>query len=260
MKVSLEGRTALVTGASRGVGFAMASRFARSGADVVLLARRADVLENARREIEEHSPGKVLAYDCDVIDRAAVAEVYADLKKRGRNVDILVNNAGLSANYPFDRVSDDDMMEDYELKVVAAANFIRHALPDMKQRNWGRIINIVSIMPKMPGRSGTPTLLSRAAGIALSKSLASELGPWSILVNALCLGQVQSDQWTVTHKKYAPELSYEEYLRSRLSDVPLGRIGTAEEVANIACFLASDLASYITGTAINVDGGRCPAP
>ena len=130
----------------------------------------------------------------------------------------------------------------------------------MQRRRWGRIINMVSINAKAPAAASAPTTLSRAAGIALTKAMANEFAKDNILVNALCMGLIKSDQWGREHARLHPDMAFDDYLgmKAQQNNIPLGRLGEAEEVANIACFLASDAGSYITGAAINVDGGRSP--
>jgi NAD(P)-dependent dehydrogenase (short-subunit alcohol dehydrogenase family) len=145
-----------------------------------------------------------------------------------------------------------------DLKVAAALRIVQLALPHMRGQGWGRVINVVSVAGKAPSAGGAPTALARAAGLALTKIMAAELAPHGILVNALCVGLILSEQWKRFHEREQPQAPFDEYLAHRGKAVPLGRIGRAEEFANVACFLASDLASYVTGTAINVDGGLCP--
>jgi 3-oxoacyl-[acyl-carrier protein] reductase len=128
--------------------------------------------------------------------------------------------------------------------------------PEMKARRWGRVINVLNIGAKAPRPGGAPTVVSRAAGMALTKVLAAEGAPHNVLVNALLVGQIESDQWR--RRAEAAGRPLRELLDGLGKDIPLGRVGRAEEFANLACFLASDAASYITGTAINVDGGRSP--
>jgi NAD(P)-dependent dehydrogenase (short-subunit alcohol dehydrogenase family) len=126
----------------------------------------------------------------------------------------------------------------------------------MKERRWGRIINVLNIGAKAPRAGSAPTSITRAAGLALTKVLAGEGGPHNVLVNALLVGFIASDQHVQTAKRTGVAL--EDYVSARAKGIPLGRIGRAEEFANIACFLASDAGSYITGSAINVDGGSSP--
>ena len=158
----------------------------------------------------------------------------------------------------FDDLSRGDLIADLDLKLFPALRLAQLVAPGMQERRFGRIINVLSINAKAPKGGGAPTALSRAAGLALTKILAHELAPANILVNALCVGAIKSGQWERRHQQQAPHLSYEEFLADTAKTVPLGRVGEAEEFANVACFLASDAASYVTGTAINVDGGLSP--
>ncbi|MYZ47661.1 SDR family NAD(P)-dependent oxidoreductase [Propylenella binzhouense] len=258
MQIDLGGRTALITGGSEGLGRAMAERFARSGADVVIVARSTDKLERAATEIEIVAPGRISAFACDVTDAARTESLVAEILGRTGRIDILVNNAGSSFRRPFDQLSRDQVIADMDLKLFAAMRLCQLVAPGMKEQSWGRILNVVSIRAKAPLGDSMPTTLSRAAGLTLTKVLSRELAPFNILVNALCVGQIKSGQWERRHQAAAPDKSYEEYLAPTARKIPLGRFGEPEEFANLACFLASDAASYVTGTAINVDGGLCP--
>ncbi len=258
MEARMDGRKALITGGSLGLGRAMAVKFAESGADVAIVARRPEVLEEAKAEIAQAGGGKVEAYSCDVSDGTAVAEVFDKVCRDFGQVDILVNNAGTSQTGKFEEITDEIWHADFELKLFAAIRLVRLAFPGMKERRWGRIINVLNIGAKAPPAGGAPTAVTRAAGMALTKVLAGEGAPHNVLVNALCTGFIVSDQWNRHHQRDAPEMSFDAFIEERGKRVPLGRYGEAEEFANMACFLASDAGSYITGTAINVDGGRSP--
>ena len=129
----------------------------------------------------------------------------------------------------------------------------------MVERRWGRIVNVLNTLAKTPRAGSSPTSVSRAAGLALTKVLAGEGAAHGILVNALLVGLIDSDQWVRSHANQQGSEPYSEFLAGMAADIPLGRVGTAEEFANVACFLASDLASYVTGTSINVDGNLCAA-
>jgi 3-oxoacyl-[acyl-carrier protein] reductase len=260
MHIDLKGRTALVTGGSRGIGRAIAERLGRSGADVVIVARRADVIDQTVAELEGVVAGRIAGYSCDVSDEAAIEQVFAATTERFEGVDILVNNAGSSLRSPFLDMARGMLNADLDLNLHAAIRFGQLVIPHMQRRRWGRIINIVSVNAKAPAAASAPTTLSRAAGIALTKAMANEFAKDNILVNALCMGLIKSDQWVREHQGLYPDLPFEEYLqlKARQNNVPLGRIGEAEEVANVACFLASEAGSYVTGAAINVDGGRSP--
>jgi NAD(P)-dependent dehydrogenase (short-subunit alcohol dehydrogenase family) len=171
-------------------------------------------------------------------------------------VDIVVNNAGTSRTAAFEEVTDEIWHQDFDEKLFAAIRLTRLAWPQMKERRWGRVINVLNIGAKAPRPKSAPTSVTRAAGMALTKVLAAEGAPHNVLVNALLVGLIEADQ----HVRRAQRtgIALEDYYKASSKEVPLGRMGQAEEFANIACFLASDAASYITGTAINVDGGRSP--
>ena len=259
MDVRLDNRIALITGGSLGLGRAMATEFARSGASVAIVSRRQPTIDEAIEHISAHAPdATVRGYSCDVRDAAAIAETHAAIVADLGSVDILVNNAGTSAAKPILTVSDEDWYNDLDLKLMAAVRLNRLCIPAMAEQGWGRIINVLNTAAKAPGAKTAPTSVSRAAGMALSKAMASELAPMGILVNALNTGILVTDQWHKMHERIAPEKTYEDFLEASGRQVPIGRMGDAAEFANLACFLASDMASYITGTAINVDGGLAP--
>ena len=258
MDISLSGRSALITGASKGLGYAMAQEFARSGANVALLARRADVLEEAKTEIERTATGRVLAVPADVSQAADCERAYAAAVSAFGKVDIVINNAGTSRAMPFEQISDAMWQEDLELKLFAAIRLARLALPGMKERRWGRIINVLNIGAKAPRAGGAPTAVSRAAGMALTKILANEGAPHNVLVNAMLVGQIVSDQWVRRHAAQGANVPFDDFLTKLATNIPLGRLGKPEEFAAMACFLCSDRAGFTTGTAINMDGGASP--
>jgi 3-oxoacyl-[acyl-carrier protein] reductase len=258
MDISLRGRTAMITGASKGLGLAMATRFAASGADVALLARRPEVLTEAKAAVAASAKGKVAVFPCDVAKAADIERAYKGVMEVFGKVDILVNNAGESKAMPFASITDEVWQADLDLKLFAAIRTCRLVLEQMKARRWGRIINVLNIGAKAPRAGGAPTAVSRAAGMALTKILAGEYAPHNVLVNALLVGQIVSDQWVRRHESQGANIPFEEFTAKQGTNIPLGRMGTAEEFANIACFLASDAGGFIAGTAINVDGGLSP--
>ncbi len=253
MEISLAGRAAIITGASKGLGLAIASRFAAAGADVAIMARGRDALDAAVKSIASK---RVVATQGDVAVPADIARAYREAMTAFGKIDILVNNAGTSRTGAFEEITDEIWREDFDQKLFAAVRLTRLVWPQMKERRWGRLINVLNIGAKAPRPRSAPTSVTRAAGMALTKVLASEGAAHNVLVNALLVGFIESDQ----HERAAEKagIALADYYGARAKDVPLGRIGRAEEFASIACFLASDAASYITGTAINVDGGRSP--
>ena len=259
MDIRLDGRTALITGGSLGLGRAMALKFAKAGANVAIVARRQNLLDEAAAEIRQAAQARVLPLACDVRKPEEIKTCHAAIERDLGAIDILVNNAGTSATAAFDEISDEDWQHDLDLKFFAAVRFSRLAYPGMKARRWGRIINVLNIHAKTPQARTAPTSVSRAASMALTKVMAGEGAPHGVLVNAMLTGFFVTDQWHRHHQRDAPDLAFEEFIVQKGKTVPIGRFGTAEEFANMACFLASDAASYVTGTAINVDGGRAYA-
>jgi 3-oxoacyl-[acyl-carrier protein] reductase len=259
MDVRLDDRTAIITGGSLGLGRAMALEFARSGAQVAIFGRTASTLNEATGVIEAEVPGaSIAAFTCDVADAEQLTAAHRAAVEQFGPVDIVVNNAGTSSAKPFELLTDDDWYRDLELKLMAAVRLIRLCLPAMKEQRWGRIINVLNVAAKAPSANSTPTSVSRAAGMAMTKALAAEVAPFGILCNALNTGLLRTNQWHRMHAEQAPEVGFDEFLSRRTRGVPLGRIGDPAEFANLACFLASDRASFVTGTAINVDGGLSP--
>lgn len=256
MQIDLTGRAAIITGGSKGIGLGMATRFAASGADVAIVARGADGIKQALQSIGAQAKGRVFGAQGDVAKLDDIQRVYGQVMKQFGKVDILVNNAGTSRNGAFESITDEIWHEDFDQKLFAAIRFARLVWPQMKERRWGRIINVLNIGAKAPRAGSAPTSVTRAAGMALTKVLANEGAPHNILVNALLVGLIEADQ----HVQRAARLgvSYEDYRAKNAKEVPLGRMGRPEEFANLACLLVSDAGSYITGTAINVDGGRSP--
>lgn len=258
MEAKLDGRVAVITGGSKGIGLAIATRMAASGADVAMVARRPDVLEQARTAVAAVAKGRVQVFACDVSKASEVGRTYADIMGALGRVDILVNNAGTSQTGAFTSITDEVWQADLDLKLFAAIRLARLVWPQMAERRWGRIINVLNIGAKAPRAGSAPTAVSRAAGMALSKVLAGEGAPLNILVNSLHVGLIDSDQWVRRHAQQQVNETYHDYLARNAKGIPLGRFGTAEEFANVACFLASDLASYVAGTSINVDGNLSP--
>ncbi len=260
MDTDLTGRTALITGGSMGLGRAAATALYRSGARVALLARREGPLEEARDEIRKcdaPEEAAVACFACDVAQAEQVVAAHARVCEELGSVDILVNNAGKSAAGPFMEVSDEDWQTDFDLKLFAAIRLTRLAWPQMQAQRWGRIINVLNTAAKAPGANTAPTSVTRAAGMALAKVLAGEGAEHNILVNSMLIGFIKNDQIRRMHEASDGSQGLEEFVAAAGARLPMGRMGEAAEVANLVLFLASDAASYVTGCAINMDGGLC---
>lgn len=259
MEIRLDGRSAIVTGGSKGLGLAIAQEYAASGADVAILARDPGALAEAKTQIESGAPGrKVAAISCDVSKAADISRAYDEAMSAFGKIDIFVNNAGQSTRGPSETITDEMWQADLDLKLFAQIRFSRLLFPQMKERRWGRIISVLNIGAKAPGADSAPTSVSRAAQLAFTKVLSQEGAKYNVLANSLHVGVIVSDQIVRRHRREGTNVSLDEYIAQAGRGVPLGRMGRAEEFASIATFLASDAASYITGTSINVDGGRSP--
>ncbi len=251
LDLGLKGKVAIITGGSDGLGRAAAEKLAAEGVKVAICARRKEPLEKAAEEIRKATGGQVLAHVADV-SRAADCEAFvkAVIDKWGE-VDILDNNAGTGAGNPFGNVDDALWQADFDLKVMAAVRMTRLVLPSMKKRRDGRIVNITNMAGKAPKARQLPTSVSRAAGINLTKSLANEYAADNIRVNTICIGIVRTTNWA--HRAKGDVEAY--FAQLAKERVPLGRVAYATEFADLFAFLVSDRASYITGAAINFDGG-----
>jgi 3-oxoacyl-[acyl-carrier protein] reductase len=258
MDVRLDGKSAIITGASKGLGLAMAKEFAASGANVAILARDPGGLAEAEATVKAGASGKVATFACDVSKAADISKTFDAVVKAFGQVDILVNNAGTSRAMPSMDITDEIWQEDLDLKLFAAIRLTRLVWPGMKDRKWGRIINVLNLGAKAPKANGAPTAVSRAAGMALMKVLSNEGAPHGILVNGMLVGLIDSEQHRRRHAAGGTNTPYEDFRAKMGANVPLGRIGKAEEFAAMACFLCSDLAGFTTGTAINMDGGASP--
>jgi NAD(P)-dependent dehydrogenase (short-subunit alcohol dehydrogenase family) len=257
MNLSMKDRVAVVTGGSKGIGIAVARRFAESGATVAILARGAADLKTARETLAKDGLA-VRDYVCDVSRAADITSTYDRIVADCGKIDVLVNNAGTARTLAFENISDEAWQEDLDLKLFAAIRFSRLVWGGMKQRKWGRIINVLNTGAKAPRANGAPTAVSRAAGMAFMKVLAGEGAPHGILVNGMLVGQIVSDQVARRHAREGTNVPFDEYIAEVGTGIPVGRMGKAEEFAAMACFLCSDHAGFTTGTAINMDGGASP--
>ena len=257
MDIRLNGKTALITGGSRGLGQAMAERFAEAGARVAIIARRPDVLEEARQSIEKRAKDKVAAFSYDLTDAAACQAAHAETVSALGPVDILVNNVGGHRSLPFLDADVEQFEADMTIKLYPAIRLAQLVIPQMREQKWGRILNTLATAARHPPAQSLPTSATRAAGLAFTKALANEFGQDGILVNAMLVGIIESEQ---IHNNIAKAPNPDEIREMLINRIPLGRLGKAEEFANMACFLASENASYINGCAINVDGGMSPVP
>ena len=254
LDLGLAGKAALVTGGSDGLGRATAERLAREGCKVMICARREDHLRRAAEEISRETGGEAVAQRADVTDAGDLERLMRAAVERFGGVDILVNNAGRSAAAGLEETDDAAWREDIDLKLMACVRLCRMAVPVMRERGGGAIVNAAIAAGKAPPARALPTSVTRAAGINLTKSLANEYAGDGIRVNAICIGLIESAQWD----RRAGNRPVAELYAELAKTVPLGRVGKAEEFADLCAFLVSERAAYVTGAAINLDGGLAP--
>ncbi|HKI74348.1 MAG TPA: SDR family oxidoreductase [Pseudomonadales bacterium] len=260
MDLEVEGKVAIVTGGSNGIGRAAAERMSAEGAFVALVARTQADLDKVAAEISAATGNDVIGIATDVRSEDSVAAMVDMVVAKWGGVDILVNNAGTSSASRFEKMTNAQIEEDFSLKVMGAIYCTRHALPHLKARQ-GVICNTTTPGGKTPGPGSQPTSLSRAAGISLTKTWSKEFAEHGIRVNTVCVGLLKSRQhvlrWEKMHEKN-PDYSLEAHYEAMGKNVPMGRVGEASEAGDVIAFLCSPRASYVTGASVNVDGGSAP--
>lgn len=241
-----QARTAIITGASRGIGRAVALRLAQEGVAVLLQATNTDRLQDLAREITE-AGGRAVVLAGDVADPDVAAQAIDHVTDRFGPLDILVNNAGINTRSGTLDMALEDWQRVLDVNLNGTLHFCRAALPGMIERKGGVIVNVSSTTAKTPHRNAAPAYgASKAAVNYLTMHLAQEMAPHGIRVNAVCPGPVETDmsrQWSA------------DYRATVMDRVPLGRLGTPEDIAEIVAFLASDASGFITGETINANGG-----
>jgi NAD(P)-dependent dehydrogenase (short-subunit alcohol dehydrogenase family) len=255
VELGLEGRAVLVTGGSDGLGLGLCRRLLAEGALVALCGRDRARLDAAAESLGS-SGGDVLAVQADVAKADDVARFVDAAVDRWGRLDGLVNNAGQSAAGPVIDTDDALWRADLDLKLFAAVRFTRLVVPHLAARG-GAIVNTLAVAAKAPGAHSAPSSVSRAAGLALTKTLSKELGGRGIRVNAVLIGLMESGQWARWAERSQTPLAQMYEQMGRESGIPLGRVGRAEEYGDLVSFLLSDRAAYISGAAINLDGGLC---
>jgi 3-oxoacyl-[acyl-carrier protein] reductase len=248
MEIVLRGKVAIVTGAGRGIGREIAGTLAREGAATVVTDVRQDLLDDVAAEWgRQRWTGR--QYLCDVRDSARIRRVVDDVTRELGRIDVLVNNAGVAPGGPVETLSEDAWDLNMDVNLKGTFLMCQAVMPVMKRQRAGRIINAASFAAILPITGSSAYAASKAGVHYFTRALAGELGPWTVTVNCDAPGMIPSE---INHFRELPA----ERQRRLLDTLTIRRWGEAREVANLVCFLASDLAGYITGTLIDVSGGK----
>ena len=251
MKLGLQGRRGLITGGSKGLGEAMARELVSEGARVAICARNEQEVTATAEEV-----GAEYSQAADVTDPAQVRDLIARTAEALGGIDFLVNNAGGAHPGTFETLSDQDWVDDLDVKLFSLIRCSREVLPHLRAAGGGRIVNVGAVYSRYPDPAFFATSVNRAAGNSFTKTLALEVAKDNILVNGVNIGFVITPQWENIRRRRAPELTREDFFdRFAAQEVPLGRFGLPDEVSGLVAFLLSDRATYITGASIDVAGG-----
>jgi 3-oxoacyl-[acyl-carrier protein] reductase len=257
MDLGLRGKVALVTAASRGLGRAIAEAMAAEGASLVICARGADALEEARAAIAQRAGVDVEMVAADVATAQGIARVWQSARDRFGRVDILVTNAGGPPSGPFESLEWDAWQQAVELTLRSAVELTRLVLPGMKERRWGRLINVTSIAVKQPVDGLMLSNSLRAAVTGFARTLANEVARYGVTVNNILPGYTRTERVEQLNAATAARegITPEDVSRRIEAQIPMRRLGEPGEFAALAAFLASEQAAYITAQSIAVDGG-----
>jgi 3-oxoacyl-[acyl-carrier protein] reductase len=261
MDLGIKDKVALVAASSQGLGKTIAFQLSQEGAAVAICARNKDRLLKTRDEIAAETGGVVKAFTVDVTNRDQTHKMVEEVIKEFGTIDILVCNAGGPPSGMADEFTVDDYQQALELNLLSTINLCYEVMPHMKKQKWGRIINMTSISAKQPIDNLILSNTSRAGVLGFSKSLSNHLAPFEITVNSVCPGYTKTERVEELAKSFeeSGKGTVKDFYRNIEKIVPTGRLGTPEEVAQAVAFLASEGAGYITGIALQVDGGYIKA-
>ena len=260
MNLGIKGKVALVTAASKGLGRACAEELAREGCRVAICSRTLGEVERTAQEVSESARTEVVPFQTDVSDPAAVARLLEGVRRKLGDPEILVANAGGPPPTTFSSVRLEQFQEAFELTLMSAIRLIHGCVPAMQARKWGRIVLITSVAVKMPFPNLLLSNVVRSGVTAFMKTLATELAPTGITLNAVLPGIIETDRVRQVAQDRAGRegIPREQAVADMIRPVPMKRLGQPRELAALVAFLASERGSFITGTSTQIDGGLFP--
>jgi 3-oxoacyl-[acyl-carrier protein] reductase len=256
MDVDLSSRRALVTGASEGIGAAVVRALAENGATVAFCARSREGVDRLANELSK-AGGSVHPYVTDMSQADEVMSLLKAVEDDIGSADIVINNVGASPSRNFIHMTDDDWTSLFQLNLMSAVRCTRYFLPAMRKQRWGRVVMVATGAAKYPNAALIDYAATKAAMVATAKALARKYGPDNVLINSILPGLIRTPMWERAAQEIAASSggTMEGVFEERGRSVPLGRYGDPREVAGLVLFLVSEAASYLTGAAIDVDGG-----
>jgi 3-oxoacyl-[acyl-carrier protein] reductase len=258
MDLELRGKVAIVNGSSQGIGLAIARLFASEGAGVTMTARRIERLEQSAAAVRLDTGAKVIAVQADTRNAEDCQRVVEQTITEFGGVDILVNNGGAPPLGALDKWTDEDWDKAVDRNLMSVIRMVRNVVPSMRSRGGGRIVNITALSVRQPIVGFGLSVATWAGVIGFAKTASLELGPDNITVNTVCPGRIATERLeTVNAQRAAGSATDAEAFKEEMRKaVPLGRVGTTDEIASVVVFLCSKRGGYVTGTTIPVDGGR----
>ncbi len=257
MDLGIKNKVALVAASSRGLGKAIAVQLSREGAKVVICARNKERLFETRDKIAAETGRVVRAFVADVKDKKQVSKMVEQTVKELGTIEILVSNAGGPPSGTADDFTLNDYQDALELNLLSTVNLCYEVIPFMKKQKWGRIINLTSVAAKQPIDSLILSNTARAGVLGFSKSLSNQVASYGITVNSICPGYTKTERVEELAKSFeeSGRGTVKDFYKNIQQNIPTGRLGAPEEIAHAVAFLASEGAGYITGVALQVDGG-----
>ncbi len=257
MDLSIKGKNAIVCASSQGLGKSAALDLAKEGVNLAICSRNKDKVELVKREIEEISEVKVVAIEADLSNKKDIDALFEAAKKELNEIDILINNNGGPPPSTFEELTDEDWQRTFNATMLSAIRLSKLVLPNMKKNKWGRIINISSVSVKTPVKGLFLSNSIRMGVLGWSKALSDEVAPYGITVNTVCPGTTRTEriEQIINAQSESSGKDKSELEEVMANSIPMLRIGEASDLSGLITFLASEKASYMTGLAVQVDGG-----